>query len=637
MKRITSNSSWIILIVFMLLVVSACATRETKSPDTGPGPVLPEVRKITFVGNHQYYSWTLLKAMATKPRPLLRFWEKGDPYNPATLEDDLLRLRKHYFDRGYLDATATVLKVHEEPEKNAVEIEIAIEEGAVTVVKAVRLGGDLPPGFPAQESVLDGLPLIAGSYLDRKDFDRSKSRLLLLMQDLGYARARVIPETEVNRERNTAITTFVLFPGGLTKFGQFTFSGNKELPERVARRQIHLQEGETYSAKWLKDNQGYVYDLGMFHTVTPRILNLDQVDAPLDIDFELNERKPHTLRLGIGASSVESMRYEAEWIHRNFLDEAERLSLLARVSGIQQGLEAKLYEPYFVNRDNSLIHKIFVLNNQRISSDPFGILDSIFNIIDPQPAYDLLSVGVESRLNHKFTKRLKGDVGLELSSNDFYNIDPAAVEEAGLEAVEDNNLFIQFSELEWNGRDDDLNPTKGEFLRGQIEHSNEKLLSDVNFVKLTLEGRYYQPLARKLVLALRLKLGGIEPYGDTLDVPANVRFFAGGPGSVRGFELNRLGPLDANGNPVGGNSLIEGSVELRFPLLDNISGALFVDFGNVFSAPFTYPLEDLRYAVGPGLRYLTPIGPLRVDVGFAIDRQPNEHTSRIEFSIGQAF
>lgn len=621
----------------MLLVVSACASRATKLPEPEPGPVLPEVRKITFVGNHRFYGWTLLKVMATKPRPLLRFWEKGDPYNPSSLEDDLLRLRKHYFDQGYLDATARIRNVHEKPENNAVEIEIAIGEGAATVVTAVRLDGDLPPGFPGKESVRDSLPLMAGNYLKKEDFEGSKSKLLLLMQDRGYARAQVIPQAEVDREKNEAIITFVLVPGGLTKFGQLTLKGAKELPASVVRRQMDLQEGEIYSAKRLKDNQGYVYDLGMFHTVIPRALNLDQADVPLDIEFELNERKPHTLRLGIGASSVENMRYEAEWTHRNFFSEAERLSLLARVSGIQQGLEAKLHEPYFVNRSNSLTHKLFTLNNQRIRTDPFGILEPIFNIVDPQPAYDLLTVGAESRVNHKFTKRLKGAIGLELTSNDFYNIDPAAVEEGGLEAVEDNILFVQFSELEWNGRDDDLNPTEGEFLRAQIDHSNTTLLSDVNFAKLTLDGRYYQPIARELVLAMRLKLGAIKPYDDTQDVPANVRFFAGGPGSVRGFELNRLGPLDAKGNPVGGNSLIEGSVELRFPLIGDVSGVLFVDFGNVFSTPYTYSLEDLRYAAGPGLRYLTPIGPLRFDVGFVIDRQPNEHTSRFEFSIGQAF
>jgi outer membrane protein assembly factor BamA len=371
--------------------------------------------------------------------------------------------------------------------------------------------------------------------------------------------------------------------------------------------------------------------------VTPRAVNLEEQGAPLDIEFEISERKPHTGRLGVGASSIESMRYEVEWINRNLFGEAERLSLLARVSGIIQGLEAELHEPFFLNRDNSLTHKLFFLNKERINTDPFGILDDIFNIVDPQPAYDLLTVGAETRLNHRFFRKFEGALGLELSRNDFYNVDPVAVEEQGLEAVEDNNLFIQFGGLEWNGRDDDLNPTKGEFISGQVEHSNTKLISDVNFSKFTLEGRHYLPLWRRILLATRLKLGGLEPYGETEEVPSNVRFFAGGPGSVRGFELNRLGPLDSNGNPIGGNSLIEGSVELRFPLVGDFAGVLFVDFGNVFIPSFTYPLEDLRYAVGPGIRYLTPVGPLRFDIGFIIDRQEGENVNRIDFSIGQAF
>jgi len=129
----------------------------------------------------------------------------------------------------------------------------------------------------------------------------------------------------------------------------------------------------------------------------------------------------------------------------------------------------------------------------------------------------------------------------------------------------------------------------------------------------------------------------IQPYGGTDTVPFNVRLFAGGPGSVRGFALNRLGPLDAKKNPVGGNSLIEGSVELRFPIVGDLGGAVFVDFGNVFRPALTYQLADLRYAVGPGIRYNTPIGPVRLDVGFLVDRRSGENFGRVEFSIGQAF
>jgi outer membrane translocation and assembly module TamA len=174
-------------------------------------------------------------------------------------------------------------------------------------------------------------------------------------------------------------------------------------------------------------------------------------------------------------------------------------------------------------------------------------------------------------------------------------------------------------------------------LRGRLEHSTTAVISDVSFVKLVLEARHYLPLSQHLLLATRLKLGGIEPYGSSTDVPFNVRFFAGGPGSVRGFQLNRLGPVNADGDPIGGLSLIEGSAELRFPLFGDFGAVLFLDFGNVFSPPFTYHLGDLRYAVGPGLRYNTPVGPLRLDVGFIVDRRAGENFGRVEFSIGQAF
>ena len=361
------------------------------------------------------------------------------------------------------------------------------------------------------------------------------------MREAGYARAKVIPDTEVDDQANEADITFTMYPGEITKFGDISIRGQELIPEPVIRRQLDIYEGETYTPKKLIDDQERVFDLGVFTTVTPRTLNIEEEEAPLNIEFEVSERKTHTARLGVGASSIESMRYEVEWINRNLLGEAERLSFLARVSGIIQGMEAELRDPFFFNRDNSLTHKLFVWNKQRINTDPFDILDDLFDIVDPQPAYDLLTIGAESRLDHRFSRKLKGTLGVELSSNDFFNVDPVAVEEAGLEAVEDNILFIQFTGLQWNGRDDDLDPTKGEFIRGHVEHSNTKLISDANFAKLTLEGRHFLPLRRGVVLATRLKLGGLEPYGDTQDVPANVRFFSGGTGERAWFRAEQAG------------------------------------------------------------------------------------------------
>ena len=164
---------------------------------------------------------------------------------------------------------------------------------------------------------------------------------------------------------------------------------------------------------------------------------------------------------------------------------------------------------------------------------------------EAQPAFDLFSVGTESRVEHRFTKTLSGVVGLNFSRNDFSNVDLAALTAAEQEIAEDNTLLVQFVEVQRNTSDSLLNPTRGMVLRGRIDLSTTALVSDVSFVKLVLEARHYLPLSQRLLLATRLKLGGIEPYGASTDVPFNVRFFAGGPGSVRGFELNRLGPLNA--------------------------------------------------------------------------------------------
>ena len=230
-------------------------------------------------------------------------------------------------------------------------------------------------------------------------------------------------------------------------------------------------------------------------------------------------------------------------------------------------------------------------------------------------------------------------IGLNFSRNDFSNVDQDALTAAEQEIAEDNILLIQLAEVQWNTSNSVLNPTRGMVLRGRIEHSSTALVSDVSFVKLVLEERNYFPLWKPVILATRLKVGGIQPYGATTEVPFNVRFFAGGAGSVRGFQLNRLGPLNRDGDPIGGMSLIEGSVELRFPLpiLEGLGAVVFVDVGNVFRSPFTYRLDELRYAVGPGLRYNTPVGPFRLDVGFIVDRRSDEDFGRVEFSIGQAF
>jgi outer membrane protein assembly complex protein YaeT len=573
--------------------------------------------------------------MATRQRPLLPPWRRGEPYNPSTLDADLLILKRHYFNHGFLETNVRVDELQEDTARQTVRIVIAIDEGPRTLVSAVALEGTIPPALPPAAALLEALPLRPQKPLNKEDFDRSQALLLTRLHNASYARAQVIPRTEVDTEQHTAAVTFTLVPGAETVFGRIDIRGAQQVEEQAIRRQLTIRQGERASDKDLTASADAIYGMGMFQAVTPRVLNPEAADEPLDVEFAVLERKPRSLQFSVGYSTTEGFRTRVEWTLRNLFAGAQQLSLLAQASSIVQRGEVRFRLPYFLAERTTFTQTLFARDEQEAGFSAGGGVIGVSG--GAHPAFGLLSAGTESRVEHRFTESLSGAVGLDFSRNDFRNVNLAALTAAEQEIAQDNTLLVQFAELQYNTSDSLLNPTRGTVLRGRIDNSTTTLVSDVSFVKLVLEARHYLPLSQHLLLATRLKLGGIEPYGGSTEVPFNVRFFAGGPGSVRGFELNRLGPVNSEGDPIGGMSLIDGSAELRFPLFGDFGAAVFLDFGNVFASSFTYRLGDLRYAAGPGLRYNTPVGPIRLDVGFIIDRRPGENFGHIEFSIGQAF
>jgi outer membrane protein insertion porin family len=627
----------LLLMAACALLCTGCAALRGQGPAPDTAPPLPEVVDIDFQGNEHFKASELKKVMVTEEPPLIPPWKSGGEYNPPTLEADLQRLKKFYFDRGFLAAEVRLGEVREDQDNNTVAIHIIIDEGEPTLIRTLAIAGTVPPELPPKADLVKALALKPGQRLTKEAFDQSKTFLLNRLLSAGYARAEVTPQTEVDRQQHTAAVTFTLQPRQRTTFGDITIKGATRVREKAIRRQLKIASGDIYNEKRLTDSVDAIYGMGMFQSVTPRALNPEADGEPLRIEFEVQERKPRTLRLGGGVSTVEGFRVLAAWTHRNIFGGAERLTLSASVATFYQNLQQQLSTPFFVAPRTTLTQTFFVRSQAEITFPPFNLIKDALDVVDPQPGFDLLSIGGGVRADHKFTASVSAAVGVEVSWNDFSNVDTAFLEEDELADVQDNILFIQFTEVQYDTRNSTLDPTRGVFLRGRLDNSSSAVLSDVSFVKVVVEGRHYLRLWDAVILATRLEIGGIEPYGDSTDVPINVRFFAGGPGSVRGFKLNRLGPLDANGDPVGGKSLIDGSVELRFPVYGPVGAVLFVDFGNVFQDSFTYKLDELRYSVGPGLRYETPIGPLRVDVGFIVDRRPNEDFGRVEFSIGQAF
>ena len=621
------------------VMLNACASQTASFRQEPLTDTFPEVRRIVFLGNEKFGDARLRRVMASQQRSLFSPWKRGSDYNPAAVDADLLRLQKFYFDRGYLDVRAKVARVERNDAGNAVQLHIGIEEGEVTMVREVVVGveGAMPPGLPSVDTLGNALPLRVNKPITKAAFDASRDQLLLVLQRAGYARARVQPHTEVDRRTHEAFVRYMVEAGERTFFGKVTIKGAANVKPEAIRRRLTFRPGNVYSPGGVADSQAAIYDLGMFRAVTPRSLNPEAAGEPLDIEFEVIERQPRSFEVGLGLSTIERFRLQVGWTFRNIFGGSQHLSLSGKASSLGTAFETRFHLPHLVTPRTRFTQTAFVDRQEEINTDPLGLTDRIFDIEDAQPAFDVLRYGAESRVDHQFSRRFGAAAGIELSSNTFSYVDPQAIRELGSDVAVDHFLFTQFAELTWNTSDRAINATRGLLTLFHVEHSATGILSDFDFVKATVEGRRYLPLWRRATLATRLKLGFVQPYGQSDVVPFNVRFFAGGPGSIRGFALNRVGPRAADGAPLGGHSLIEGSMELRFAVVGEVGGVFFVDFGQVFEASLDYRLEELRYAIGPGIRYNTPIGPVRFDVGFIIGRRPDEPFSRIELSILQAF
>src|SRR6266581_6683063 len=472
----------IVVVLGCILLSAACASRQPTVPKAEDTQVFPEVRQITLKGNTHFSSGTLRKLMITKQRPLLPPWRRGEPYNPPTLDADLLRLKKHYFDHGFLESSVRVDELQEDTEKQTVRIVIAIDEGQLTLVTEVALEGTIPPALPPAAALLEALPLRPKQPINKEDFDRSKTLLLTRLHDAGYARAQVIPRTEVDSEQHTATVTFTLAPGSETAFGRIAIKGAQQVEEQAIRHQLTIHEGERASDKALSASADAIYSLGMFQAVTPRALNPEAADEPLDVEFEVIERKPHGLQFGIGYSTTEGFRTQVEWTHRNLFAGAQQLTLLTRFSSFEQRGEVRLRLPYFLAERTAFTQTLFAFNQQLVGVSPGGAFFGVSG--RAQPAFDLFSVGTESRVEHRFTETLTGVAGLNFSRNNFRHVNRAALTAVEQEIAEDNTLLVQFVEVQSNTSDSLLNPTHGMVLRGRLDHSTTALISDFNFVKL---------------------------------------------------------------------------------------------------------------------------------------------------------
>ena len=599
-----------------------------------------KVHSLKFQGVKAVDESRLKNALATRESSKLP-WGRKNYFDRSRFDADLKRIQAFYADRGFPDARVTGFDVKLNEKQDAVDVTLSIVEGEPVKVAAINFTGfEVIP--PAHLNDLEKkVPLKVGQPRDRQVVLATHEMALNELRDHGYPYAKVDTNEDDGSIGKSATLMFVAEPGKIAYFGPVEISGNKSVGDNVIRRELAFRPGELYQRSLIQDTQRRLYSMELFQFATVEPLNVEQQPSEVPTRVTVAEGKHHRLNFGVGYGTEEKARVDAEYHDVNFLGGARSAGAHARWSSLDRGLRLDFNQPYLFRPHFSL-----------------GIEGQQWYTFTP--AYKSTTSGGKATVTHRSSAHTSWAVSLtseydktviapevvnsprflkDINSFIALGLDPFKLDQAG-------TLHAAGFDFQHSTADNLLNAHHGYQIAFHTEEAGKLLPGTYNYFAVSADGRHYLPFGDKIVFANRLQLGNITPPGgDQKFVPFSKKYFLGGATSIRGWGRFEVSPLTGSGLPVGGDSMLAFTSELRTVLKGNLGGVLFLDGGNVSADSWGIKLGDLRYAVGPGLRYQTPIGPIRFDFGYQLNRipgltvngQPESRRWRIHFSIGQAF
>jgi len=604
----------------------------------------PVVWNVSFEGNDSYSGIVLGEVIATEEPNLLRkIFRRLNDYalNETELRRDRIRIIRYYERRGYDQVQVTVdhTPAGDTWKRNVV---FQIREGQPIRISSSRVR-------------IDADSLIAEDLRKERQFQRTADshdfqtgnrfqtirrpdvvgNFSQIMENHGFPWASVEIEADIDSVAKQAAVEIVLKPGARSYFDEFTFEGVETVPERIVAREMVIDKGDIYDSRRVQESQRQIFGHHLFRFVTITLPEQVQ-DSTLDVLVRVRENPPRTVQATVGFGSEEYLRGQVNWQSRNISGTGHRLGFNIRGSFIEQRLGANYLIPYVFNTRSSFV------------ASPYGQRRL-------EPAFELLRVGITNSLIYQIKRAQTATVSYEFS----FNEEISRRQEVSLP---DTILGYNVSSLLLSGYYSQriTRDPEGWVIQPSAEFSGTFGESTFTFQKFTLDVRHYQPLSRSTKLATRIHTGTIF-YSQPDSLPANIRFFTGGTNSVRGWSRQELGPKRPSFNngefdgyvPTGGETMFTFNVELRQQLnffFDGFGMGLFLDGGQVWRDIRRVDERPIQFGAGGGLRYQSPIGPIRIDVGYKMNPTDEdlgifgENGSSntwdrigIHFSIGQAF
>jgi outer membrane protein insertion porin family len=578
-----------------------------------------KVATLDFQGLHHFTEKQIRPLLATQVGD---WWHRGS-FNEESLRKDGQWLEALYQNAGFQEV-AVAPHFEKDSSGQNIDVDFKIQENPLTSIQEVKIEGNHHFSLP---ELFTALQLPAGTPFSESRLEMAKKALKSRYEDAGFAEVQISMESE-DLNPTAVRVRFTIEEGLPYRVGEIHLLGNELTRRKIITRKILLHEGNFFSENKVLQSEQSLYSMGLFSRVNLVPLNVRQPDLEKPVLIRVEESSPLNLAYGIGYENREDyrglkgVRGTFDLTHNNLFGLARSASFRGTASYRLQQAQLSFKEPSLFNHELEGLALAYIQYERKVS---------------------YISLRTNATLQVK--KMLKSRDALFFRYS--YEIVDLSDQFVNPQATGENLGTLHLSSLStaWlrDTRDDPLDPTRGFFNSASCLFTSKKIGSQANYVQLFGQTQTYRKLRTGDILAGSFRMGLTFPFGTLSDgspavVPITERFFAGGPNTLRGFKLDMAGPLDPETNkPLGGNAQLIGNLELRHSLTQNFILAPFYDVGNVFGLVSDIHLKDFSNTVGLGLRYKTPFGPLRLDIGYNLQPIPGAKNPLFFFTIGNPF
>ncbi|HEX9698108.1 MAG TPA: POTRA domain-containing protein [Acidobacteriota bacterium] len=572
------------------------------------------IAAVEIAGNASIETAAIRAVMETREHGLLR----TSPFLTSRWEQDQRAVLGLYRRQGFLEARIVEESVTNEASIGGLRALLRLEEGPRTRVGRVgieTMANVEGYGVPTQ-TWSNELQLRDGGPFDPDAVRQDENRLRILLANQGFPRAIVASAvTQDGDDPYTRNVSYSVFPGPRVRVGQLLIAGNSSVRDEVIRRELSLVPGSPLTQEDIIRSQSRLYSLGLFSRVEIDTARPDTIETDPTVVVRVEEGSTRRLSWGFGYSTEEQVRGLVVVGQDNLWGMNHQATASLRASFLEQRLRFIYTEPYLLGR--------------RLEGSGVGYFESI-----DEEGFKVERLGASFQVVKRHSERLTSIGRYSFRDQQTFDvqIDPDLLEPEDRDAVIGSVIYSLLADT----RPFPIDPGEGSYNTLDTELAAEALGSQAGFFKIFGRSYWYWRAPGNGVLAAAVRIGVAVPYGDSL-VPLPERFFAGGSTTLRAFGRNQAGPADVGGNFLGGNVLLIGNLEYRFPIRGDLGGVVFADIGNVFADVDSVSWDAVREIAGVGVRYSTPIGPLRLDWGHLLDRRTGEGGSTLHFAIGQAF